>query len=488
MNKPRSGMFPGPAMLAALATLAMLALGGCAVGPQYERPAAQLPGAWQAAPGGAGTLATDQAGARWWQLYGDATLDGLVEEALKNNANLQLAVARVDEARAQLGYTRSLEAPSLDASFSRARSESSAATGTLPPGLPRERNDYRAALNVSYELDLWGRLRSATAAARADLLATEAARDTVRITLAADVVQAYHALRALNAQEATTERTIATRREGIGLQDKRRQAGLISDFELAQLRSELATAEAQLPGLERQRLSTETALAVLLGRSPKELFEAPRSRDAAGAQPGAAAPLVVPAGLPSELLLRRPDLVRAEQALIAANARIASARASLFPAISLTGLLGSQSAALGNLFTGPAGIWSLAAGLSQPIWAAGRLQAGVEAAEARERQAVLQYQQAIQSAFKEVRDALDAQTLAREQLEAEGRRAQALGENLRLARLRYENGIASQLDVLDAERNLLAAQLGQAEALRAQRAAVANLIKALGGGWDGPRS
>lgn len=466
-----------------LSLLSAAVLSACAVNPDYQRPSTDLPAAYGTAAA-AGALAVDKAGAQWWTLYGDPALDRLVEEALQKNTNLQLAVARVDEARAQLGITRSYEAPSVDGSFSRSRSESSSATGTLPPGLPRQRNDYRAAVNVSYELDLWGRLRSATAAARADLLATEAARDTVRITLAVDVVQAYYGVRALNQQVAATERAIATRRDGIALQEKRRDAGVISSFELAQLQSELSAAEAQLPALERQRLAQETALSVLLGRSPRELFEAKRDRDPAQADIGQAAPVVVPAGLPSDLLLRRPDIVQAEQRLIAANARIAAARASLFPAISLTGMLGSQSAALDNLFTGPAGIWSLAAGVLQPIFAAGRLRAGIEAAESRERQAVLQYQQALQTAFREVRDALDAQFLARQQFDAESRRVAALTENLRLARLRYDNGVASHLDVLDAERNLLGSQLNRADALRTQRAAVANLFRALGGGWE----
>jgi len=471
-------------------TMAAALLASCSTGPGYQRPAAELPADWN--PGTqARAVKADAPGAKWWTLYGDTQLNDLVETALARNSNLQLAVERVDEARAQLGITQSSQSVGVDGTFSRSRNESSAATGTLPPGMARERNDYRAAINISYELDLWGRLRSATEAARAELLATEAARDIVRTALAADVVQAHFGLRALDEQVAATRRSIATRGEGVGLQQKRYEAGVISKLELGQLQSEQAAAEAQLPALERRRLQTQTALAVLLGGTPREIYESPRpSAPSTTATTSVLpdkrdpAPVVVPAGLPSDLLLRRPDIVQAEQRLIAMNARIAQARASIFPAITLTGMLGSQSAALDNLFTGPAGIWSLAAGVLQPIFQGGRLRSAIEAAESRERQALIQYQQAIQNAFKEVRDALDGQVLARRQLDAESSRADRLRETYGLARLRYENGVASLLDVLDAERSLLAAELNRADALRAQRAAVADLFKALGGGWE----
>jgi len=467
------------------AVSALLVLAGCTTGTPYQRPAAELPAAWEVRSDVA--LAADRFGAEWWKVYADPRLDRVVEDALLYNSNLLLAMSRVDEARAQLGIVASDESVGVGATFNRSRSQSSSTSGTLPPGAQRERNNYRAGLNVSYELDLWGRLRSSTRAAQAELLGTEAARNGVRNVLVADVVQTWFALRALDEQVAVAQRSIGSRGEGVALQKKRYDAGVISFFELSQLQSELSAAQAQLPALERSRQRAHTALAVLLGRSPKEIFEqrGPVSASSgADAAPEKAVPVVVPAGLPSELLLRRPDLVQAEQGLIAANARIAAARASLFPAISLTGMLGSESAALGDLFTGPAGIWSLAAGLAQPIFQGGRLRAAVDAAESRERQAVLRYQQAIQGAFKDVRDAIDGQMLARQQLDAENSRVGSLRDTYRLARMRYDNGVASLLDVLDAERGLLAAELSRADALRAQRAAVADLFKALGGGWE----
>lgn len=456
-----------------IAAISLVALAGCATQPAYVRPAVELPAAWkESAPRFAGE-------GRWWTIYGDPGLERLVEEALAQNADLALAVARVDEARALLGQAEAQLYPQADAGFSRSRSLSSAATGTLPPGMPREQNDYRAALNVAYEIDLWGRLRSTAGAARAELLASEAARETVRLALAAQVAKSYFALRALDAQVELMLRTVALREETLALQRRRGEAGLISEFDLRQLEAEAAAVRAQLPPLERDREIEQAALATLLGRSPKAIFEDAVARgERRDDAPGAA---TVPSGVPSELLLRRPDLVEAEQRLIAANERVAAARAAYFPSIALTGLLGSESAALSNLFSGPAGIWSLAAALAQPIFSGGRLQAQIAAAEARERQALAQYRRAVQTAFREVRAALAAQTRARESFDAQAERARTLAEALRLARLRYDNGIASQLDVLDAERGLLAADTARIEALRAQRAAVADLFRALGG-------
>lgn len=455
-------------------------LAGCAVGPEYRRPEAELPAVWKGAPAQGAPITGD----RWWTLYGDAALDRLVEEALAHNRDLEAAVARMDEARALAWAADTRLAPSVDGAFQRDRARASERSPFPLPPSAIERNAYRAQVNVSYELDLWGRLRSASRAARAELLAAEAARETVRITVAAEVVRGYYALVALDAQLAATRRSLALRSEGLSLQKVRRQAGLIDDFTLRQLEAEVAAAQAQLPALEAARTARELALAVLAGRSPRAIVEGAVARR--GGEGGPAA-LVVPEGLPSELLLRRPDVVRAEQALIAANARITEARALLFPRISLTGYLGSESVALGDLFSGPARIWQIAFGLAQPIFQSGRLFAEAEAVEARERQALALYQKTLQEAFGEVRQALEAQTKAREAFDAESARVAALAEASRLARIRYENGLVSQLEVIDADRSLLQAELNRSEALRSQRAAVADLVKALGGGWTGFR-
>lgn len=453
------------------------ALAGCSLGPDYVRPAAELPEAWRDAPAQGKPIAIE----RWWTVYGDTTLDRLVEEALTGNQDLALATARLDEARALARVADAELLPSVDAAFQRDRSRRSDSTATRFPGA-LENNNYRAQLNVSYELDLWGRLRGTAKAAQAELLATAAARETVRLALTAGVAQSYYALLALDAQVAATRRSLALRQDNLRLQRIRAQAGLTDDFALRQLEAEVAAAQAQLPALERRRSAEETALGVLLGRSPRALINDGISR---GADSGSLATPVVPADLPSDLLLRRPDVAGAEQQLIAANARIGAARAALFPRIGLSGYLGSESAALSNLFSGPAQIWSLGFALAQPIFQGGRLFGEVEAVEARERQALAQYLKTLQNAFRETRDALVAQARAREVFDAESTRAAALAESLRLARIRYENGLTSQLEVLDAERNLLSAELNRAEALRTQRAAVADVVKALGGGWAG---
>jgi multidrug efflux system outer membrane protein len=465
-----------------LVFVAAFALGGCInLAPKYQRPPAELPADWAAPEGqSAATL-----GAQWWKIYGDVKLERMIDEALTHNANLALAVARVDEARAILGETRSDQFPAVDAVYGRERTQSSLRSGTpLPAGTQRITDNYRGVLDVSYELDLWGRLRNATRAARAELLATEAAQETVRIALVADVVQAYYSLRSLDEQVAATQRSVTSRAESLALQKKRYDAGVISEFEYRQLEAEELAARAQLPVLESRRARQENALAVLLGRSPRAIYADTVVTKTAADEPARQQALVVPAGLPSELLLRRPDLVEAEQRLIAANARIGSARAAYFPSLSLTGFFGGESVAMSELFTGPAGTWRAAATLTQPIWNYKRVGSQVDAANARQRQALAQYQLVIQNAFRDVRDAIVAQSKTREQFDAEDKRAATLREALRLAKLRYASGVASQLDVLDAERNLLAAELNRSDALRAQRAAVADLFKALGGGWS----
>jgi multidrug efflux system outer membrane protein len=455
----------------------VLTLAGCTVGPQYRKPDTELPTAWAPAiPGG-----TEVRDARWWTVYADPVLERLIDEALASNANLLLATARIDEARAVLKGTAAQEQPSAFADLDASRSRASDRV-FQQQGSAGVRNDFRAAVDVSYEVDLWGRLRSATKAARADLLATEAARETVRLALISDVTQAYFAVRSFDELLAATRRSLASRSESLELQQRRLARGVLSAFEFHQREAEVAQARAEVPALERLRSQQQNALAVLLGRSPKAIYEG--SLDAGRDAEGTTALIAVPSGVPSELLLRRPDLIEAEQRLIAANARINAARALYFPRISLTGYLGGESVALGSLFSGSALIWGIAAGLTQPLWAGGRIAAEVEGATAREQQAIAQYQGSIQNAFREVRDALVAQVRAREQVEAQSQRVTALNETLRLAKLRYANGFSSQLDVLDAERSLLAAEQIRIEALRAQRAAIADLFKALGGSWD----
>lgn len=464
-----------------LASLLALLLAGCAVGPDYRQPEFDLPQDWSAVTTNrSGTeRPADSSGERWWSLYADPVLDRLVDEALLHNADAAVAAARVLEARSIAKLTDADLYPSVSAGLSRERTKSSL-RGTFPTtGVPRIQTSYRATLDASYEVDLWGKFRRASEASRADLFATESARDAVRLSLTAQVAQQYFALIAADSQTAVAQRTLETRSETLKLFKQRVDAGTLAEYDLFQADAELAATRSQLAALRQAQDRAESALALLLGRSPRDVMGGRIERGS----PAAMADLVIPVGLPSDLLLRRPDLREAEARLIAANALIGNARAQYFPSIGLTAYLGGESVDFSSLFTGPAGIFQFAAAVTQPLWNAGRIRSGVEISEARRDQALAQYQKAVASAFKDVRDTLAAQAAARETLDAETARASALEKALNLAQQRFDAGIASRLDILDVERNLLAAELARIDSERARKAALADIFKALGGGW-----
>jgi multidrug efflux system outer membrane protein len=465
-----------------LVPLAAALLGACTVtGPNYERPAIDLPDQWS---GQANTnAAAPRTPEKWWTVFGDAALDALVEEALAANRDLAAAAARVEAARAGVTIADADRYPSVGATAGRSRTRSTQ-RGAVPlfPGVPVESNNMRGVVSASYEVDFWGRYARAGEAARAELLASQAGRDALRLSLTGDVAKGWFAIASIEAQRKVAQRTFETRQELVQLQTRRFEAGIGSEFEVRQVEAERDNARVSLINLVRERETEDARLAVLLGRSPRDAWQQRIAQSGDGAANNAA-PLAVPEGLPSELLIRRPDLRDAEARLIAANARIGAARAAFFPSIALTGYLGTESAALSNLFSGPALIWQLAASLTQPIWNAGRLDAQLEAATARQKEALANYEKSVQGAFADVRIALAAHTAARDTVAAQAQRGAALAQALKLARLRFDNGISSLIDVLDAERNLLGAELARIEAIEAQRAAVADLIKALGGGW-----
>lgn len=461
-------------------TLATM-LTGCTIGPNYQRPVLDLPMAYAPAATGATAAST---GSNWWSIFQDPALDRVMDEALANNLDLVVAAARVAEAQAQLGLARSDQNPTVYAGGSRERNRNSSASGRSAPGQALDITTNRVALNLSFEIDFWGKYRRATEAARAALLSVEANRDAVRLSMAAQTVQGYFNLLALDAQILVAEEGIKRGREALAMQKKRFDAGVISEYEYEQRSGELDAGLAQLPPLQNQRDKQERALGILLGRSPRAVVDAKLYRSAT-AMPSS--PLVAPSGLPSELMLNRPDLREAEQKLIAANARIGVARAAYFPSISLTGLLGTESSALGDLFSGPARIWSFAGNLTQPLWGAGRLNNQTAAAEARGDEALAQYKSAVANAFREVQDAIGAQRAAREVVELAQHRVESLTKTWNLAKLRYEHGVASQLDVIDAERGLLEAEQSRIEAERLLRFALADLYKALGGSKDSPK-
>ncbi len=486
MNKLRKPL--GAAPVAAVAMLVTaITLGGCAgKDTDYQRPPLDLPALWDSNAGAASSAAKTPA--QWWKMFNDPALDALIDEALQHNRDIKAAAARIDEARANIIVTGADRWPTIYGTANTARTQITQRGATpLFPSVPVESSNNRITLAASYETDFWGKYTRATEAARAELLRTEAARDAVRLSLIADIVSGYFVLASLDGQEQIAQRTHATRDELAGLQAKRFAAGVASELEVRTTEAEREAARVQQIAITRARAREDARLAVLLGRSPRVVWEkriaAAMRSDALTQATPSAVPVLIPEGLPSDLLQRRPDLREAEERLIAANARIGAIKAAYFPSITLTTFLGTESAALGNLFSGPSLVWQLAAALTQPIWGAGRTDAQLSAATARQQEALANYEKAVQSAFADVRVALAAHQAARETFEAQSRRSASLAQAHKLARLRYDNGVSSLLEVLDAERNLLAAELSRFEALAQQRGAVADLVKALGGGW-----
>jgi multidrug efflux system outer membrane protein len=454
--------------------VAALLLTGCMVGPNYQRPAVELPAAYPDGP--AGPTAEDAVPANWWTLFNDPTLNRLVETALTTNFDVQKAVARIEETNANLRAVDAAFLPEFDLGANASRSRSSTAVAfPPPPGTPTVRNDLRLAISTSFELDFWGRLRRSAEAARAQALGSRYAKDVVTLTLASLIAQTYFSLRSLDAQIATSRSTLATRDEALGLARRRSDAGYASDLDLRQSEGARADIAAQLKELIRQRALAEHQLGVLtaqpdLSIAPGNLALLPQ-------------PALPPPGLPSALLERRPDIRVTEQQLISENALVGVAMAAQLPTFSLTGNFGGESATLAALVTGPARIWSIGVGLTTPIFDAGKLAALADAERARYRQALATYQQAIETSFREVADALTnveqyAATEADLQVSVNAAR-----ETLRLANRRYDAGYSGYLEVLDAQRTLNASELALIRNRQSLLAADVDLMKALGGGW-----
>jgi multidrug efflux system outer membrane protein len=480
-RRSRAGLVKSAALVLVIAA----ALAGCAsVGPDYKRPAVPTASQWRTPTEGIGSLADLE----WWQLFQDSSLRELIEIALDENKDLRLAVARVAEARAQLAVTRAAQFPQVDAQgsytnqrFSQ-RSFPLTALGSSPgaSGVDVQQDFYRTGLDLSFELDLWGRLRRATEAARADLLASGENTRTVLTTLISDVAQAYFTLLELDREANVDRQTLASRQASLELVRRRFDDGLTSELDVRRAEQELAAAAAAVPDIERRIAQTENRVSILLGRNPGSIARG-MALDAQRLPPH------VPADLPSALLERRPDIRQAEQKLISANAHIGEAKAAFFPRISLTGMFGLESASLSELFTGPARAWQVGPTVTFPIFHGGQLRGNLHAAEARQQQALIQYQQAIQQAFREVDDALVFRAKAGDIRTQQEARVQAAARALDIANLRYINGLGNYLDVLDAQRQLFSAQVDLAGTTRDQLTAVVQIYKALGGGWETPR-
>ena len=455
----------------AIAALA-IALAGCASTPTNP-PQLDLPST---------TAQVQPSLARWWTDFNDATLDKLEDEALANNLDLRLAIAHIESARAQVTLSQAPLFPIVDLGVSANRSRLSQQTPTLPPGINPYVNDYNVGLRASYEVDLWGKYRTSTRAAQNDLLASQYGRETVRTVVAADTARFYFNLLAADAQLALLQDTLKTREESVVLQTERYEAGIIGDYDLATAKAERSNVAADVAVAKRAVAELESALAALLGRSPREVFTPDVARSVAMSW-GTVVP-TIPSGIPSDILARRPDIQQAEAQLAAADMRIDVARADYFPSLSLTGSYGSEAAGLRNLFSGPALIWSIGAAIAQPIIGFKAIEANVEAKTAARDELIVGYTKTVQSAFRDAHDALSANETTREALAAQTERKDQLSRALELSDLRYRSGYSPYLEVLDSQRQLLQAQTLQIVAARNVRLAVVDLAKALGGGWD----
>ena len=453
----------------AAALFALLA-GGCMVGPDYVRPPVDAPAAWRLDE----KDVRDLANTAWWEQFGDPVLNDLVALALRENKDLLIASARVDEYAGRYGFVRAELFPQVGAGYDAARQRinSSVISGS---GGESTFNAYSAALNAAWEIDLWGRIRRQTEAARAQLLASEEARQGVIMSLVGSAAGGYINLRDLDQLEIARA-TAKARGESYDIFKLRYEGGIISLLELSQNRSQYEEALATIPVFEKAIAQQENGLSVLLGKNHGTI---PRGKTI-----DELLLTGIPAGMPSELLTRRPDIREAEQKLIAANAQIGAAKAQYFPTISLTGLFGFSSTSLSNLFDSQSKVWQYGGGITMPIFTAGAIAGQVEAAEAGQQQALFAYQKAIQQGFREVNDALVDQDRTREQLEAQKRQVAALQQYADTARLRYENGYTSFIEVLDAERSLFNAQLQYTQSQQIQFQAIINLYKAMGGGWE----
>ncbi|WP_263365519.1 efflux transporter outer membrane subunit [Edaphobacter bradus] len=461
--------------------LAAAMLPGCAVGPNYHRPVVQMPTAFHGPDESQQTEAQTAsfADVPWWQVFHDPQLQELIRTALKQNYDLQLAVERVSAARAQVGITRSNQFPqvSLNPEFSGGKTDQNIKS-----------NIFSLAGDAVFQVDLFGRYRRETEAARAQLLGTEDAQQTVILTLVSDVASDYFLLRNLDMQLQITKETVRTQEDSVKLTELRRQHGVATSLDVLQARQVLDTANAQIPDLERQIGQTEDAISILLGKYPDNV---PRGQPLGIETPDGwnwseTLPPQLPTGLPSELLERRPDIREAEQSLVAANANIGVAKAMFFPQISLLGSGGAafgHSQSAGSHIPAPPGVGSYAATATQPIFEGGYLRNNLRYAKSQERQALIGYQQTIQRAFGDVSDALIGYEKYHGVRERQEQSVKDLQESVNVSLMRYKGGTATYLSVLDSQRSLFTAELTLAQARNNEYQSLVQLYKALGGGW-----
>ena len=443
--------------------LSLLMLAGCTVGPRYKRPVMAPPNTYYTDPS---PQASSIADLGWWELFKDPVLQSLIQEALKNNYDVKIAAARVEEEQALIGVARSQYFPQIG--------YGTGISGQRAPLVPNH-TYYNYNVNLSWELDLWGRLRRMNEQQRAIFLATEEAQRGVWLSLVSDVAQAYFELRALDAQREVSVQAAATFQETLDLFNKKLEHGDASGLETARAEGALFNVTSQIPDLDRQITAKENQISLLLGKNP-----GPTPRGALLSDQNDLD--VVPAGLPSTLMERRPDLRQAEQQLIASNAAVGVAKANFFPILDLTALLGGVSPQLSGLVSSGTQ-WSVAAGLAGPLFTGGQLKGQYRAAQARWDQARLFYMGLATQAFGEVSTALSAHQKLAESVKEQNRSVGAYRESVRLAKVRYTNGLSSYFEVIDAELQLYPAEQSEVQFDLGRKVALVNLYRALGGGW-----
>ena len=449
-------------------------LAGCAVGPDYARPTSTLPEQHKDATATAQAVAP--VNAEWWTLFNDATLNQLVEQTLAANQDLQAAIARLEASEAAAREAGAEFYPSIGLAANSSRNRTSGETFSGKRIGSGTYNNRRAALSLSYEVDLWGRIRRSNEAARAEALASRFGRDSIQLALIGQLVNEYLNLRSHEAQLEVTRQTLESRQESLKIVQARLDAGTASGLDLAQAESQLNAAQGQWSQFKRLRALSENQIGLLSGQPGLKLVS--------GSLAQLPLPPTPPAGLPSTLIEARPDVRQAEEKLIAANARIGIAKAAYFPTIGLTGLYGSESAALSNLFTGSAGIWTAAIGLTMPIFDAGRTGARVDQASAAQAENLANYRKTLQTAFREVNDAIvNLHEFANEE-SAFSAQVEASQKAFALAQKRYESGYSGYNDLLDTQRTLNTAQLLYLSSRKNRLGASVDLFKALGGGWQ----
>jgi len=444
---------------------------GCVLYPKYHRPDVEVPDSWRISTDEASTYANEQ----WWTQFNDPVLDCLIDEALQNNNDLKVAIVRVKQFVGQLDIARSGLYPQVSGSFTPYRQQNSLEVINFP-GTPRIFDLYTCLLNVSYDIDIWGEIRSASDAAMAELLGSVETRRTVVLTLVSSVATAYIQLRQYDEQLKISQETYRSRQESYDLAEARYLGGLTSELEAKQEEAEMDQALVQVLQYQLNIAEQENLLSVLIGHPPEAIARGLGIYEFV-------LPSEIPAGLPSEILEQRPDVVRAEQTLIAANADIGVARAQFLPSLNLTGYYGGQSMKLHNLLTGPATTWQYAFNVLQPIFTGWKLTGQLTIAESQKWQAYYAYQQTVLNAFQEVNDALIQHQLSKELFATQNRRVDAYTIALHLAQLQYDNGQVDYLNVLDAQRNLFVSQLDMAQAKSFIFVSLINIYKALGGGW-----